>query len=174
LRYEITGRVSHPWRRVFRAYRDDVEELVPYLPNIARIEMVRREELGEGRTRIRRKWIGDYKVPLVARAFIKPDAVHWFDDAVWDEKAMRNRYTLELPLLGDVVKVEGSNRFEPEGEAATTVTISGELSLRLPALGDSVARKVEGFVIDMIRPNLEKINAGLQRYLDEHPDAGDG
>ncbi len=174
MRYEIVGAVSHPWERVLRVYRDDVEALVPYLENIERIELIRHEEVGPGQTKIRRKWVGRYKVPLLARPFISPDMIYWYDEALWDEAEKGCRYTFEFPVLNKAVSVAGRNTFAPDGEGRTRMTITGELSIRVPGLGEGIARQVESFVIGLVKPNLEKINVGLQRYLDEEEAAPRG
>ena len=44
LRTEAT--IDHPRDAVFRVYRDELVDLVPFLPNVRGIEVKRREEKG--------------------------------------------------------------------------------------------------------------------------------
>jgi hypothetical protein len=59
----------HPRPLVYAAYRDELLELLAYLPNVRGIELKSRESEGL-RTHFVNVWRGGGEIPAVARAFV--------------------------------------------------------------------------------------------------------
>ena len=68
----------------------------------------------------------------------------------------------------------GRNHFIDDGDS-TRVVLSGQLDIQLKSipgvpsfLAGRLAPKLEKFIVSLITPNLERVNASLQRFLDEN------
>jgi hypothetical protein len=164
-----------PYERalVFATLRDELVQLVPYLPNIEIIEEREREELGGGSIRVLNWWKAESDVPKVARAVIKPDMLHWKDHATWHEERWSCEWRLETSFFPDRVTCRGTNTYRVVGAKETELAIRGELEIDaknikgVPSLlAGTVGAAVERFVVALITPNFKTLNRGLVQYLD--------
>lgn len=155
---------------VFRTYRDRLVELVPYLPNIRRIERTSRSDEGAV-SRIVNVWHGGGDIPSVARAVLSEKMLSWTDYATWDESKWTCHWKMEAHSFKEAIHAEGMNRFVEKG-AGCTLVIDGELAVdgrKLPIprfLAGTVAPAVEKFLVGMIRPNLTEVAKGVARFLE--------
>ena len=152
----ITCPSTIPFSRdaVFKAYRDDLTSLVQYLPNIEKIEVVKREEPADGIIEFENHWYAEAQIPKVAQSFIKPEMLKWIDYAKWDQ----NNYTCDWRIETFFMR--------------EAVTFSGDLSLNAKAvpgvpklLAGTIKPQLEKFIISLITPNFETINKGIISYL---------
>jgi hypothetical protein len=157
---------------VYQAYRDELPKIAAYMPNIKEILVRKREERQNG-VKLHNEWVGKGEIPKVVQSIIRPDMLRWDDYADWDDNASACAWSLKLRAFTDNVKCGGTNRFTEEGPDRTRVTLSGTLDIDLRdipgvprVLAGSIAPQVEKFVIALITPNLEQVNASLGRYLD--------
>ncbi|MFZ5480055.1 MAG: hypothetical protein ACOZNI_25040 [Myxococcota bacterium] len=164
--------IHHPRARVYQAYRDELPKIAPYMPNIKEI-VVRRREERPGGVKLHNEWIGKGEVPKVVQGIIRPDMLRWDDFADWDDAASACAWQIKLRAFTENVKCGGTNRFTEEGPGKTRVTLTGTLDIDLReipgvprVLAGTIAPQVEKFVIALITPNLEQVNASLGRYLD--------
>ena len=180
MKIEVVQTIDHPRARVWEAYRDRLQELAEYLPNIARIEVLEREEPEDGVVKLLNRWqAANTEVPAVARPFVDPKRLNWLDHATWHQADWRTEWRMEVPAFGDRVRTAGSNVYFEEGPNRTRLEIRGEFSVdvgKLPGVPRFLAGKVGGgvekFVVALITPNFTKVNRALQSYLDEHPVGG--
>ena len=69
----------------------------------------------------------------------------------------------------------GSNTFYEEQDGRTRVVLDGELTIDLKKvrgipkfLGKSLGPKLEKFIVELVTPNLEKVNVSLEAYLNQN------
>jgi len=166
--------IHHPLERVYAAYRDELPALAEYIPDIREIVVEKREER-DGGVDIHNVWVAEREVPVYARAFLKPEMLRWDDYADWRDQETLVNWRIATRVFTDAVECAGTNSFVAEGEGATRLTLEGDLAIDLRhipgvprLLAGGLRPKVEGFIVSLITPNLERVNASLQRYLDEH------
>ena len=171
---ENTGRIAKPVEVVYPLVRDRLSEIVPYMPNIERIDVVERQDMGGGRTRVVNQWFAKADVPAVAKKFLKPDVLSWKDLALWDDERRQVEYTLESRLARDLYDARGTNSFRPSADGGTDLTIRCELVIhadRIPGVPKFLARQfipaIEAFIRKLLEPNLMSLSDGLNRYFDE-------
>ncbi len=164
--------IRHPRERVYAAYRDELERIAAFMPNIKQI-IVRSREVSPGRVKLHNEWVGKGEVPKIAQGLIRPEMVRWDDYADWDDANSQCHWTLKTRVFTDKVHCSGTNRIVAEGPAATRVILAGTLDLDLKEipgvpriLASRIKPQVESFIIALIRPNLEQVNSALERYLD--------
>ncbi len=172
MRIHAESRIHHPLERVYAAYRDDLPKLAAYIPDVKEIVVKERIERAEG-PRIWNRWIGTRELPRLLRGVLRPDMLQWDDFADWDDGARHVDWRLSFPAFPERVRCSGRNAFTKDGDG-TKITLSGTLEIDLrnfPGVPNLVARKVgpvaEEFIVRLVTPNLERVNATLQRYLDE-------
>jgi len=165
------SRIPFPRQVVFESYRDELPLLVPYLPNITSIVVLKREEEAPGVTRLLNLWKAKGDVPKVAQAVIKPEMLEWNDHAKWDQNEWTCEWRVELKLFTDAVKCGGKNRFVVDGEN-TKLEIRGNLEVdlkKIPGvpkfLAGTIAPVVEKFIVTLLTPNLTSVSDGLEKYL---------
>lgn len=164
--------IRHPRERVYAAYRDELERIAAFMPNIKEI-IIRKRDVADGHVRLHNEWVGKGEVPKIAQGLIRPEMVRWDDYADWDDANSLCRWTLKTRVFTDKVDCKGTNRIVAEGPSSTRVILSGTLDLDLKEipgvpriLASRIKPQVEGFIIALIRPNLEQVNQALERYLD--------
>jgi hypothetical protein len=167
------SRIHHPIEEVFRAYRDHMPELAAYVPDVKRIDVAQRREEGPV-VRLHNVWHADREIPAMARRFVTRDMLRWDDFAAWDSERLVCDWQLRVHVFTEAIRCEGQNLLEPAGAGATDVRLVGELSVDLalvPGVPSVMARRmqpqVERFIVALITPNLQQVNAAVGRFLDE-------
>ena len=168
-----TDSVDFSRKLVFETFRDDLEELVPYLPDIESITQKDREDIDDQTTRVVRLWKAqDEEVPTIARKFIKPEMLQWTDTATWKEDQWTCDWEIEVGFLSDAITAKGTNTYKEKGEDRVEIIIEGTLEVdakQIPGvprmLAGRVGKAVENFVVKMITPNLTNVNRGMEKYL---------
>jgi hypothetical protein len=155
---------------VFTAYRDRLLDLLPFLPNVRRIELGSSVREGSVTERIN-VWHGGGEIPAVARAVISEAMLSWTDRARWDEDAFVCDFRVETHAFTEAVCCEGRHTFVEDG-AGTRIETRGVLAIdatkvkAVPRLFASrVGHLVEEFLAAKIEPNLIEVTRGLGRYL---------
>ncbi|MBI3784708.1 MAG: hypothetical protein HY270_15050 [Deltaproteobacteria bacterium] len=179
MRFSNSASLSHPASLVLETMIDEMEAIVPFLPNVESITTEKSEKLADGRLRIVRRWMGSlHAAPAVVRPFLSPEWLGWIDTAVWSPAEFKVdwTHTPTVSHLAALYDCSGTNYFEPDPanpKASTCIRIGGDLVVHpnaLPGvprfLADRMAPQVEKFVINLVTPNLTDLVEGLQRYLD--------
>ena len=174
MRIHSESRIHHPIEAVYRCYRDHLPNVAPYTDDIKEIIVKSRDNADNG-PKIHNVWVADREIPKVAQGLVKPDMLQWDDFATWDDANQHVDWRINIPAFPDQVKCFGRNAFFADGPNSTRVLLTGELEInvaKIPGiprlLAGRIAPKVEGFIVMLITPNLEKVNQSLERYLDEH------
>jgi hypothetical protein len=164
-----TTRVSFPRELVFKTYRDDIDQTVPYLPNVKSIEVKERQDDGP-RTSLLNVWTAKTELPALARKFVKADMLSWTDRARWDQSAWQCEWQIETHAFPGLMECRGHTEFlEAGGE--TEIRISGDLSLHLERahiprfLAHTVQPVIEKIIIHSLKPNLLSTGEGVARLL---------
>ena len=165
--------INHPLDRVYAVYRDEMVDLVPYMPNVDAIEVVDRQE-GEGEVKLVNRWKVSGSIPRAVRPFFSDDMLSYLDHATWVAAEQTVSWFFELNTLGDAVDCRGINYFKPaRGGEATEVILTGDLKVDLarvrgvPRLLYRLGPKVESFVLERVKPNLSGVAQAVERYLNE-------
>ncbi len=171
MRIHSVSHIRHPLARVYTAYRDELPQIAAFMPDIREIVVRSREDRPTG-PRLLNEWHASTKIPSVAERFVTPDMLRWEDHASWVDAETHVDWTLVIPAFRSQVRCAGRNAFFAEG-TGTRVELSGELDIhvdKLPGVPGFMARrlgpKVEAFIVQLITPNLEKVNSSLEAYLD--------
>ena len=171
---DITVRQRLPYSReiVFSHLRDHLGNLVPYLPNVASIEVRERVEPQTGVVELLNLWqAAASEVPAVVRPFVDPNKLSWNDRATWKAADWSCDWVIEVSFMRDRVRCSGRTVYVAIDEGHTEIRVDGALEVDLKGLVPRllvgrVKPKVEGFVVKTIKPNFEKVNDGLKAYLD--------
>jgi hypothetical protein len=156
---------------VYGLVRDQMLRLVPYMPNIDRIEIVEREEGAEG-PRIVNLWHAKSQLPAMISRFLSPELLSWKDRARWKDAVYSVDYELEGLWRPELYTCRGTNSFRPHGDGRTEVRVRVELEIypeRLPGIPKFIASRavpaVEDFIKRLLQPNLTSLAKGLQAYI---------
>lgn len=170
MQISVVTTVPYPRDVVFDSMRTEMPNLVEYLPNIAKIEVLS-EEVEDDVVRLVNRWqAAKTEIPAVARPLIDPARIYWIDHAAWWLDAYRCDWRLEMGFMAERVKANGATTYH-EIEGGTELRIEGDLSFDLAGMlprmiAKSATPKVEAFVVKMIEPNFQKTADALTAYLD--------
>jgi hypothetical protein len=171
----VTDKVTYPRELVYKTFRDDLDDLDAYLPDIESITTKDREDIDDNTTKVVRVWKAkDEEIPKLARKFIKPEMLQWTDTAVWHKDEWTCDWDMEVGFLSDAITAKGTNRYIDKGDEVEII-IDGTLEVdarQIPGvpgmLAGRVGKAVEDFVVKMITPNLKDVNRGMEKYLAEN------
>jgi hypothetical protein len=163
--------IPFPRDVVFAAYRDDIDKVLAYLPNVRGIEVQSRKDAGPVAELVN-VWHGGGEIPAAARAILSESMLSWTDHATWDSDKLRCDWRIETHALTEAVLCRGFNLFLEEGPGKTLMEIRGTMEIDakkirgVPGfLAGKVGRTVEEFLGGKIQPNLVETAKGLTAYL---------
>lgn len=167
------ARIPFPRETVFLAYRDEITNLLPYLPNVRSIEIKSRKEEG-GVVDFVNEWRGGGEIPAAIRAVLSESVLAWTDYASWRADALRCDWRTKTHAFTDAVTCRGTNLFLPDGDGKTLLEIRGSLEIDATKIrgvpsfvAGKIGRTVEEFLVGKIQSNLVETARGLGRYLEE-------
>lgn len=173
MKLETQDVIDQPVDTVYKTVRDDLVSLVPYLPNVAKIE-IESQSAGPKGAQIVNRWFAKAELPTLLKKFVKPELMSWIDRAQWDDQAKIVTYSLESPLGRSLFTAKGINYFEAAGDGKTTLRVTCEIDLypeNLPGVPKLMAGKVkplvEGLLKKMLEPNLTSLSTGLKGYYQD-------
>jgi hypothetical protein len=171
MKIESDAILSHPRDHVFRAYRDDLPQLVGHLPNVTSIDVESRSEDGPV-VELVNVWRAGGDIPAPVRKILGTTMLSWHDYARWDESTWTCSWTIETHSFREAVECSGQNRFVDLDGGRMRLEIKGELRIDLKKvrgvpsmLAGSLGRTVEQFLVKQITDNLSDVSDGLDRYL---------
>ena len=172
MRLESTEIINRPVEEVYKLVRDDLAKLVPYMPNVEKIDVKKRSEKN-GKVEIINHWYAKAEIPSLIKKFINPDLLSWKDYATWDDERYCVDFKLESTLGKDLYDCTGTNTFKAKGKGKTELKISCEIYIhadRVPGVPRILASKVlpavEGLIEKILAPNLTSLGKGLNNYFD--------
>lgn len=172
MKFSSADKIPFPRKLVFEAHRDQMPEVVAYLDDIESVTVVSREEDGPV-VHLVNRWKAAPNIPRALQKFLRPEMLEWEDVAAWNQDTWQCNWTLSIGVLPGLLKAQGRNIFsEIDGE--TEFKMEGEISInptKVPGIPRLLARTlqstIEGFIVAMIKPNLEKTNQSVHRYLED-------
>ena len=175
MKFQEHARVSLPAERVFELVAERVEDLVPFLPNVASIRTQAQERRDAFRTKTRRIWQAlPGTLPRAFRPFLRPEMMRWTDISLWDSSDFSETWHLETPTGAKLYTCTGFNAFRPHTdnpEAETMMSFSGELTLHpehvrgVPrVIGRRLVPQVEAFIVSVIQRNFMEVVTALRRH----------
>lgn len=163
--------VSHPVDVVYAAYRDRLPEIGAFMPDIKEIDRHKVEQRDAGPW-IHNIWHANADLPKALQSLVSKDKLQWDDIATWDDAGMKVDWVIQTYVFREAVTCSGSNTFV-EAPGGSKIILTGDLQIDLKKikgipsfLAGSLRPRVEKFIVDLIKPNLEKTNASLQAFLD--------
>ena len=168
----VDTRLLFPRSLVYATYRDKLVELVPYLPNVQRIEVKSRREEGD-LIHFVNEWHGGGEIPVVARAILSEAMLSWTDLATWNESEFTSEWHVKTHAFTEAVRCVGVHRFK-EVDGVTLIESRGELAIDTKQLkgvpqllAGAVGSTVEDFLSKKIGPNLLQVSEGVRHYLEQ-------
>ncbi|HTL12265.1 MAG TPA: SRPBCC family protein [Bdellovibrionota bacterium] len=155
---------------VFALVRDDLPKLVPYMPNVDRIEVLSREEKG-GKVHIVNQWFAKADIPSALKKVVKPEYFSWKDTAAWDPDKKCVKYKIEALAAKGLFSVEGTNSFLPLDGGKTELKISCEVEIRpeaIPGVPSFLARGIKGPLEALIKKIMEPNLTSLAHQINEY------
>lgn len=169
---EIIGR---PLEQVYQLVRDDLAKLVPYMPNVNRIEVVSKKENGDVLELVNH-WFAKADMPSLLKKFINPDIFSWKDTAIWRNNDHCVDYKLESFLANDLFDAHGTNTFKAIGEGKTELVVSCHITIypeKVPGVPRLIAKQVtpaiEALLEKILAPNMTALGKGLNDYFGTNP-----
>jgi hypothetical protein len=165
------ARIPFPRSMVFAAYRDDMDKLLPYLPNVRAIEVKSRKEHGAV-VEIVNHWRGGGEIPAAVRVVLSESMLAWVDYAKWDADALACDWRTETPAFAQSMQSSGRNAFHDDGSGKTLLEVRGSIVIdakKLPGVpgffAGSVGRLAEAFLVEKIQANLLETARAMSKYL---------
>jgi hypothetical protein len=159
-----------PRERVFTTYRDRLEDLLVYLPNIRGLRIVSRDERG-GAVHLVNEWAGGGEVPAVARSFLSESMLKWTDHATWSPADWRCNWRTEVHAFPGALQSSGYNAFVETG-GRTRIEFRGKLTCdasKVPGVPRLLAMSINGTIeklfVGKIVENLVAVGEGIGKLL---------
>ncbi len=170
MKLSVLSTVPYPMDKVLTVMRDEMPNLVTFLPNIDKIDVESREELENGELKLLNRWkASKTEVPTVIRPFISDDKLGWLDDAHWFSD--RVEWSLKMNFMTDRIKCVGATRYS-FADGKTSIHIDGDLDIDLKGLvpgliANKVKGTIESFVLKTLEPNFQKTADAVKAFLDK-------
>ena len=171
--FSETAVIALPAPDVFTLMADNVESLVPHLPNIVSIRTdaaERKDQMVSITTRVWQALPGH--LPRAFRPFLSAEMMRWTDHSVWDASDFSETWTVTNSGPATLYTCTGTNSFAPHPDAPETHTLlrfTGQLDLNaeqikgVPAfVGRRLKPKVEAFIVGMITKNFSEVIEALK------------
>jgi hypothetical protein len=166
--------IDRPLDQVYKLVRDELPKLVPYMPNIERIEVKKHAPMGDGKIEVINHWYAVAEIPALAKKFISPEIFSWKDMAKWNDQEHAVEYVMESFLANDLFEAKGKNFFTAVGDK-TELKVTCNIKIyadRVPGVPRLLAGKVlplvEGLIERMLKPNLASLGKGLNQYFKDN------
>ncbi|MCO4743675.1 MAG: hypothetical protein KC912_02730 [Proteobacteria bacterium] len=172
MRIHSESRIAHPIDKVFPVYRDQLADVVPYIPDVSQINVLSREEQ-DGQVKLHNEWVSDREIPAMVSKFIKPEHLRWDDFATWHTEGTYCEWILRTRAFTEAVDCTGRTELHADGDA-TIVRLVGDFNLDIRKVkgvpsfvAKRIAPQIEKFIVALITPNLERVNGSLEQFLDQ-------
>lgn len=174
MKLNVSDTLSHPREMVWSTYRDELDALATYLPNIKRVETLEREEPEAGIIKLFNEWHAKGEIPAIAQRFIKPEMLRWRERVVWDQNTWVCSWKIEPAFFTEHLLAEGQTSYLECPGDRTEIRIAGTLEVDargfkgVPRLmAKPVGKAVEKLFCALVLPNMQRLNRSLGTYLDE-------
>lgn len=173
MRLDVSVDIPFSREQVFKAYRDDLPKLVPYLENVRAITVTSRTEEGP-LVKLVNRWKGGGEIPSVVRKVVSEDLMEWDDLATWNANDFTCQWKTIVPAFKDALDAQGANTFTVVSDTSMRFTIRGDLKVDAAKvrgvprlLAGTIGPAVESFLVGRIQPNFLTVAKGVERWLRE-------
>ena len=163
--------IERPIEDVYTLVRDDLEKIVPYLPNVDKIEVKKHAPVDEDNTEVINHWYGKVEMPSLLKKFLLPEIFSWKDVAHWNNKSKSVEYKLQSFLANDLFDAKGKNTFVDLGNGKTKLEINCMVKIypdKVPGIPRLLANKmkpmIESLLEKLVAPNMTSLGKGLKEY----------
>lgn len=174
MKIESKTTINYPLDEVYRLVRDDLQKLVPYLPNVDKIDVIE-SNAADGKVEVLNHWYGRVEIPSMLKKVIKPEIMSWKDKAVWNDSEHNVVYEMESFIGNDLYDANGLNTFTAIDENTTVFTVSCDLIIypeKVPGIPRLLAGKikpmVEALISKILGPNLSSLGDGINQYYKDN------
>lgn len=171
MRIEADSVLPFSRERVYRAYRDELQDFTAYLPNVRTIEVLSREDQGTI-TKLHNVWHGGGDIPAPVVKLLGDSKLSWDDFATWKQDEWIVEWTIRTSVFTEAVTCGGKNTFIELPGDRTRLEIAGDISIDVKKvrgvpsfLAGSIGKTVENFLVKQITANLASVSDALTRYL---------
>jgi hypothetical protein len=120
--------IPFPRDVAFAAYRDDIQKVLAFLPNVRAIDLKSRTEEGPRATLVN-VWRAGGEIPAAARAILSESMLSWTDYATWDSAKLSCEWRIETHAFTEAVTCKGLNVFLENGPGKTLLEVRGHLEI---------------------------------------------
>jgi hypothetical protein len=175
MQLEVEHIIEQPASIVYPLVRDEMQKIIPYMPDIENIKTLQSEAREDGRLEVVNHWFSKpANVPGPLKKVAKPELFSWKDFALWNDDKYCVDYRLESMIANDLFTASGTNYFEPHGDNQTRVLITCSLEVypeKMPGvprfLAKSLRPMIESTIRKVIEPNLSSLAQGLTAYFSD-------
>ena len=142
---KITETINRPTNDVYELVRDNLDRLVPYLPNVEKIDVKKHAPTGDDKVEVINHWYGKADIPGMLKKFLSPEIFSWKDVASWNNEEKAVEYRLESFLANDLFDAKGKNFFIDKGDGTTELKITCTVKIypeKVPGIPRLLAKKV--------------------------------
>ena len=169
---ESKNTVHQPIDVVFDLLKNNITDLVPYLPNVDKIEEKSRNKKGN-KEDVVSTWTAKAEMPSILKKIAKPDLFSWDDIATWDLEKKKVTYRLESKLASNLYTATGENKLVAIDDNTTEMIFTCEVTPHpenFPGVPKILAKKIvpalEGVIKVLLEPNFSSMNEGIKEYFE--------
>ena len=115
--------IERPISEVYALVRDDLQKIVPFLPNVDKIEVKEHNEKDETHTEVVNHWYGKVDMPSLLKN-LSAKNFSWKDIACWNNESHYVDFQLQSFLANDLFEARGRNTFIDAIEGKTKIEIT--------------------------------------------------
>ena len=167
--------INRPLDEVYKLVRDDLVKLVPYLPNVEKIEVKNKKAGKDDTLKVTNYWYAKAEIPTLIKKFIKPEFLSWKDKAVWKNDTYEVHYELISFFANDLFEAKGVNSFVAKGDGKTEFILNCEVNIypeKVPGVPRFLAKKVSPLINALVEkilgPNLTAMGKGINQYFKDN------
>ena len=169
-----THRVAAAPALAWSTLHEQLPDMAPWLPHVARIEVLKEQPISERRSARDYAWhVQDDIVPAVAKPFLRDHMQALHSSTLWHHDQQQVELQFFLDTVPGLLDCHGHFALI-EDDGGTLVTLQAEIIILpeklpgLPALvGKGIRPTVERVVEDALRPALEALPEALESLLAE-------
>lgn len=173
MHFEHSLQIAVPAQVAYETMRDSLDKLIVYLPNIASITILERNESGN-KVSITSRWQGKHILPDIIGQIIKIPDMAWLDRAEWLNDKYVYNWSYEPFVFKEYIEMYGTDTYSADDDY-TTIIVRGNVianflnyPLLPPALRDTINDEISKVLCSRIEPNFIALYTGLEQYVQAH------
>lgn len=171
MKFKHSDIIERPLNDVYFLVKDNIQKIVPFLPNVEKIETVSQEQISASQTKRVNKWYAHAEIPAVAKKFVSKELLSWTDYALWDDRNFCVNYDLKSNWAQDLYTAKGLNSFRSIDANKTEFTVECDVIIypdKIPGVPKFLVQKVlphiEKLIEKIIAPNMSSLGHGIKDF----------